>query len=345
MMTNEVATIEPEHTAIEKAKPTDPMQSRIDAVACLTKTAYERASMLEMTDDEMKRMQADFPDEAFRSGAAGKDNLIYIEHAYLRDRMNEVFGPGRWSIIPRNRWTENFQTSKGKTGIRVYVEAMLVIRGCFVSEAIGDMDYYQNDGANFGDAVEGAKTAALRRCAKELGIGLQAWKKSWCEGWWKRLRGQNTQQPKPTPQPKVDVTPTIQSPTPSTNGTPKTEVKQEPPKVDARAKSADAMISFLKQANAKNMDELKAVCKSMPCPPNFFKTIDEHANRVLAFKDSLKLGFLKDRIDALCTDLQYDGIKLGLIAQECEADLDNLDVCHAEGIIHILEGDLQAVAA
>jgi hypothetical protein len=101
---------------------------------------------------------------------------------------------GQWAIIPRNRWAEAFMT-KGydnkppQEGSRVYVEAMLVVRGCFVGEAVGAMEYYPSNAAqNYGDAVEGAKTAAFRRCAKEFGVGLQAWKKDWCESWWQRKR-------------------------------------------------------------------------------------------------------------------------------------------------------------
>lgn len=175
-----------------------PAQAKVEAVANLTMKVYERASQLELSDDERRKLHADFPDTAFRSGAGGKDNLIYIEHAYLRDRLNEVFAPGQWAIIPRSRWGEPFKTAKGVNGVRIYVEAMLCVRGCFVAEAVGDMAYYPgNESTNYGDAVEGAKSAALRRCAKELGIGLQAWKKDWCEGWWKRKQNpqQQTQQP------------------------------------------------------------------------------------------------------------------------------------------------------
>lgn len=180
---NTIALRPPEPIAIA-APPASltPAQGKVDAIANLTFKAYERASMLEMTDDEINKLTAYFPDEAFRRGAAGKNDLIYIEHAFLRDRFNEVFGPGRWSIIPRSRWQE--QTANGA---RIYVEAMLVIRGCFVSESIGDMEYHANNKiTNYGDAVEGAKTQAFRRCAKDLGVGLQAWKKSWCAEWMAR---------------------------------------------------------------------------------------------------------------------------------------------------------------
>jgi len=175
--------------------PVTAAQAKVDAIANLTMKAYERAGTLVLTPDEVTKLQAEFPDEAFKPGAAGKEQLIYIEHAYLRDRLNQVIGPCQWSIVPRNRWAEEFviPARPGKAavnGTRVYVEAMLIIRGAFCAEAVGDMDYYpSNNQQNYGDAVEGAKTAALRRCCKEIGIGLQAWKKDWCEGWWRRRTG------------------------------------------------------------------------------------------------------------------------------------------------------------
>lgn len=181
-------------------------QGKIDAVAHLTMKVYERASTLVITPEESKALLADFTDDAFVTGAGGKSNLIYIEHAALRDRFNSVLGIGQWSIIPRARWEETFRTSTGKTAKRVFVEAMLCVRGCFVGEAIGDMDYYPDGAAtNYGDACEGAKSAAFRRCAKEFGVGLQAWKKSWVDGWWARKNGKAPPQPSKQPAPPIDV--------------------------------------------------------------------------------------------------------------------------------------------
>lgn len=207
--------------------PTTAAQAKVDAVAQLTMKAYDKASMLTLTPEEIKGLAADFPDDAFKPGAAGKEHLIYIEHAFLRDRLNSVFGPGQWALIPRSRWGEDFtlpaRNGKPETkGTRIYVEAMLLIRGCFVSEAIGEMEYYpSNHSQNYGDAVEGAKTAALRRCAKELGIGLQAWKKDFGDGWWKRHNARPSSDagkapsskaapaPPPTPKPQA---PRVSSP-------------------------------------------------------------------------------------------------------------------------------------
>lgn len=217
-----VAVVQHELPAVVPAPEKQPVtaaQAKVEAIASLTMAAYAKAGMLQLTPEETEKLAADFPDEAFKPGAAGKENLIYIEHAFLRDRLIQVFGIGQWALVPRSRWAEDFMTkgSRDKApqpGSRVYVEAMLVVRGCFVSEAIGEMEYYPGNAAqNYGDAVEGAKTAALRRCCKELGVGLQAWKKDWCEGWWQRKRSggrtpapiQHPRQPAPTQTPKPDT--------------------------------------------------------------------------------------------------------------------------------------------
>lgn len=183
-----------------QAQPLTAAQAKIHAIADLTAAAYHRASQLALTPEESKSLQAIFPDEAFQTGAGGKSDLIYIEHAALRGRLNEVFGIGQWAIIPRSRWSEEYRTSTGKDATRVYVEAMLLVRGCFVAEAVGDMAYFpHNAEQNYGDAVEGAKTAALRRCCKELGVGLQAWSRDWCKGWWARKHGSKPSQSRPVP--------------------------------------------------------------------------------------------------------------------------------------------------
>ena len=136
-------------------------QAKVEAIADLTHSAYQKAGTLQLTKEETDALQADFPDEAFKTGAAGKENLIYIEHAFLRERFSKVFGMGQWAIITRRTWSGSFvlppnsQRREPTEVVKVYVEAMLVVRGCFVGEAIGDMDYFpKNLGQNYGDAVD-----------------------------------------------------------------------------------------------------------------------------------------------------------------------------------------------
>jgi hypothetical protein len=211
-----------EKTPAPAQSPVTAAQAKVDAIANLTASAYARASELRLSQEESAALQAPFRDEDFQTGAAGKESLIYIQHAALRDRFNKVLGLGQWSVIPRSRWGEDYEYFNSKTRMnekatRIYVEAMLLIRGCFVAESIGDMDYYHNNrSTNYGDAVEGATTQALRRCAKMFGVGLQAWDKAWCEGWWQRrnFRG-NSQQPPPPPQQQQQQVPVRQTAPPA----------------------------------------------------------------------------------------------------------------------------------
>jgi hypothetical protein len=197
--------------AMARTEPLTPAQSRVESVGRTLDAAMNRASTLMLTPDEIAALKADFPDEAFKPGAAGKEHLIYIEHAFLRDRMDQVLGMGQWALLrTRPLWAEEFRTEKGQQATRIYADCALIVRGCMVSEAIGDMVYYPNNASqNYGDAAEGAMTAAFRRCAKNFGVGLQAWKKDFGDGWWARKRGQTPRQnapPRaPAPAPRVET--------------------------------------------------------------------------------------------------------------------------------------------
>lgn len=169
-----------------------PGDFRTESIAHALDAAYARASMLTLTEKEAAELAKDFPDEAFRLGAGGDPELIYIEHAYLRKRLNEVLGVGAAVPIRRREWNEEFRYSKQvgrdrwepRVGIRIYVDLVLVVRGCVVGEAIGDACYYpDNAKTNYSDALESAKSNAFRRCCKEFGVGLQAWMKGWSEEW------------------------------------------------------------------------------------------------------------------------------------------------------------------
>lgn len=199
-----------------------PAQARVDAVAALTSVALSKAATLQLTQEETDKLTAEFPDSDFLTGAAGKENLLYIQHSALRDRMNRSLGLGQWALVVRESWNEDFETrgSQGKPpqkGVRVYVRAMMLVRGCYVAEAVGDMDYFPGNAAqNYGDAFEGSKTAAFRRCAKEFGVGIQAWDKHWCEGWWQRKQGKPAVTVvKPTPQQNTVRNPAPPKPAPT----------------------------------------------------------------------------------------------------------------------------------
>jgi Mitochondrial genome maintenance MGM101 len=174
---------------------------RTEAVGQLLAKAYERASTLELSPQERIALLAEFPDEAVERGAGGNNDLLYIGHAFIRERLLEVFGPGAFTEVVRRIWGEEFRTAKGGQATRLYADVVLLVRGCYVGEAIGAGIFYKdNANSNYSDAAESAQSEAVRRiCGKKLGVGLSVWKKAWCEAWKAR---QN--QPK---RPQFDNTP------------------------------------------------------------------------------------------------------------------------------------------
>lgn len=189
-----LAPVQKSH-AIAVAPNTSVEQAKTDSVNALLTLAYTKASTLELSADEIKRLTADFDDADFQRGAGGDPNLIYLEHKALRDRLNQVIGLGKWANIVRRTWSEEFPVAAkpnkpASVAVRIYIESVLLVRGCYVGEAIGDGTYYKsNASGNYGDAYESAKTAAFRRCCKDWGIGLQAFSKDFSEEWKSKYKG------------------------------------------------------------------------------------------------------------------------------------------------------------
>jgi len=187
----EEATPEPEPIealTVVPAAPVSPLAARDAGIAAYLSSAYQKAGTLKLTPEETKALKADFKDECFVTGAAGKESLIYIDPRYLRDRLDEVLGMGGWSLVPIRTWNEEYKASSGPA-VRVYRECVLIVRGVFVTQATGDMTYYPNNPAtNYGDAYQGSESHALRRCLKNFGVGLQAYSKVFQAGWFERQR-------------------------------------------------------------------------------------------------------------------------------------------------------------
>ena len=163
--------VDPEN-AVATRDPENPMVARTNSVSLLLAGAYAKASTLELTEAERSQLAADFPLDAFEFGARGDANLPYIEHAYVRERLFTVFGPGQWAVINRRSWLD-------EPGGWLYADVVLLVRGCYVGECIGAMRYGGNNKRlNYADAIKGAESDALGRIAgTQLGVGLQLWKK------------------------------------------------------------------------------------------------------------------------------------------------------------------------
>lgn len=103
------------------------------------------------------------------------DGLVYLPEIRYRRILNRAFGPGAWALMPRS-------IDIGDN--MLYYRGALFIHGRFVSEAIGEQQYFpNNDRMSYATAAEAAKSNCLVRCCKDLGIASELWDPSYTREW------------------------------------------------------------------------------------------------------------------------------------------------------------------
>lgn len=134
---------------------------------------YAGASALIVTEAEAAALAVILPDEEHSILPTGE---VYVAQVHYRRLLNKTFRIGQWALMPRGEFVR-----QGMTLCREYA---LVIRGCFVSEAVGEADYHENnDRMSWASAAEALRSNALTRCCKDIGIASECWDRQWTEAW------------------------------------------------------------------------------------------------------------------------------------------------------------------
>jgi hypothetical protein len=103
------------------------------------------------------------------------DGLIYLPEIRYRRILNRTFGPGAWALMPRS-------IDIGDN--MLFYRGVLFIHGRFVSEAIGEQQYFpNNDRMSYATAAEAAKSNCLVRCCKDIGIASELWDPTFTRQW------------------------------------------------------------------------------------------------------------------------------------------------------------------
>lgn len=124
--------------------------------------------------DAVRKVLAEPPDP--RDVEIKPDGIVFLPGVAWRRYLTRAFGAGGWSILPRS-------PARVMDNIVVYHGA-LVCLGRFVAEAVGECFYRANNpNMSYASCVEGAKTDALSRCCKDLGIATDLWDANWREEW------------------------------------------------------------------------------------------------------------------------------------------------------------------
>lgn len=110
------------------------------------------------------------------------DGLVYLPWTYYANKLNRAFGRLQWGLLPQGAPHVKPQGEYGD--VLVVWGHWLAIKGVPIGFAYGETTYKPSNATmSYGDACEGAKSIALARCCKQLGIALELWDAEWIVGW------------------------------------------------------------------------------------------------------------------------------------------------------------------
>jgi hypothetical protein len=132
------------------------------------------AGQIELTEKQLGILYAPVDDEAVE---IRPDGLVYLPWMEYVTRLRQAFGLN-WAIIPKD------DPRLGPSKSSILWGFYLVIQGKLAGYAIGEQAYNSSNATmNWSDAVEGAKSNALMRLCKGIGISLDLWKPSFIRNW------------------------------------------------------------------------------------------------------------------------------------------------------------------
>lgn len=108
---------------------------------------------------------------------------LYLPWSWYADRLTRTFGPMGWSLLPVTDEQNNPKAIVVRDDV-IYREYILRAEGRFVASAVGECAYRpSNKRMTYGDAAEGARSNALSRCCKGLGMAPEIYSEGWREEW------------------------------------------------------------------------------------------------------------------------------------------------------------------
>ena len=178
-MTEELVVCEPESII---PPPASPLPARVQATTPELEMSYEVARLvpsagtLELTEAQEKILFAPIPEEDIE---IRPDGLIYAPWMQYASRLRDAFH-GNWSLVPKG---DPKKVIEGRRESILW-GFWLIVQGKMVAYAIGEQEYHaDNPTMSWSDACEGAKSNALMRCCKGMGISLDLWKPSFINSW------------------------------------------------------------------------------------------------------------------------------------------------------------------
>ena len=135
-------------------------------------TVYERIGKQPFSEEIAQILMAPLPDQDIE---VKPDGILYLPEIKYRRILNKAFGPGGWCLVPLSE----FKIERGS----ILQEYGLFCRGQFVSQSFGEQTVDEQGYKSIGSSLEGAKSNALMRCCKDIGIGSELWDPNFIIAW------------------------------------------------------------------------------------------------------------------------------------------------------------------
>jgi len=130
------------------------------------------AGNVELTDEQKNILFAPIDETQISIKPTG---IVYLSWSFYATRLRLAFGM-QWAIIPNGMPV--MQNNLVIWGFYLFV------KGSLMGYAIGEQNYIPtNKEMSYTDACEGAKSNALMRLCKEIGIGLELWQQEYVRAW------------------------------------------------------------------------------------------------------------------------------------------------------------------
>jgi len=140
---------------------------------------YAGASQLNLTEQQQRQLMALIRPDVSKIQIRPDDGMLFLPQVEYRRALLEIFGPGNWALVPMS---DPKGVAERERSITIAQKFQLRIYGKFVAEAWGEGDYNKaNPKQSKATAAEAARSNALVRCCKDLGIGLDLWDHTFAE--------------------------------------------------------------------------------------------------------------------------------------------------------------------
>ena len=164
---------------------------------------HKGISEVKITEVQIKALQEPIKESEI---SLRPDGIVYPSQIYVRNRLNDIFKPGRWALMRTNIHID-------KSTNKVFFDGVLFINGSFIAQAIGENQYHPNNPMDsWAVALEGAKSDSLKRCCKDLGLFKELWDGKFVKDWldknaiqvWTKNPTKQGDKPKPLWRRKTD---------------------------------------------------------------------------------------------------------------------------------------------